>query len=116
VAKLRVFTGTWNVAGQKPAQSLSDWFGKDSYDMYVIALQEMDLSTEAYIVYDDSKDLEWSTHVEKSLPPSYKKVGSKQLVGMLIMIYIRTDLFTNISEFTGVTIGQGFVGMVCGVK
>ncbi|KAI8894695.1 Endonuclease/exonuclease/phosphatase [Globomyces pollinis-pini] len=115
---LKIFCGTWNVAGENPSESLRPWLGTlpgETPDIYILSFQEMDLSTEAFLVYDNSKEGIWSYEIEKALGVQevpYTKVISKQLVGMLILIYSKVEHVEIISEITTASIGTGLLGMI----
>ena len=110
-SNVKLFVGTWNVAGQAPDQDISSWFGGDTYNIYVFGLQEIDLSTQAYIVNDGSNELAWAAKLEEGLGPECVRVGSKQMIGMLLMVYARKADAEEISEFSSTSIGQGFIGL-----
>ncbi|KAG0249594.1 hypothetical protein DFQ27_009915, partial [Actinomortierella ambigua] len=85
------FVGTWNVNGKSAPESVDAWLHvKDQErqpDLYVLCFQELDLSAEAYIVLDGSKEEEWTRCISNSLGDGYEKVVSKQLVGLLIFMF-----------------------------
>ena len=108
---INVFVGTWNVAGQMPNQDIKSWFGEADYDIFVFGLQEMDLSTQAYLINDGVSESAWAKHVEKALGSSFVRVGSKQMIGMLLMVYVKKEESESISEFSSTSIGQGFIGL-----
>jgi len=67
--KFSVFTGTWNVNGQYPSESLEAWLGSDSTppDLYAIGFQELDISKEAFLGMESPREHEWHSQVAK--PP-----------------------------------------------
>jgi hypothetical protein len=81
------FIGTWNVAGREPPESdeqgIDMWLlgpSSEDPDFFVLGFQEMDLSTEAYFVYDPTKEEAWCESIEASLSKrtaKYTKVCRK---------------------------------------
>ncbi|KAJ3032744.1 Type II inositol 1,4,5-trisphosphate 5-phosphatase, partial [Rhizophlyctis rosea] len=80
--------------------------------MYVLGFQELDLSTEAYILVDNAKEEEWSRGIEFALKGKYVKVASKQLVGMLIVLYVKREEVDFVSEISALYVGTGILGMM----
>ncbi|KAG2176616.1 hypothetical protein INT44_007280, partial [Umbelopsis vinacea] len=70
-----VFAGTWNVHGSTPDESLAPWLLGNATenekaiepDIYIIGLQEMDLSTEAYLWTDATRENAWCDAVLNGL-------------------------------------------------
>ncbi|KAI8596049.1 Endonuclease/exonuclease/phosphatase [Dissophora ornata] len=112
---MHAFVGTWNVNGRTAPDSLDAWLNVDSEtkpDIYVLCFQELDLSAEAYIVLDSSKEEEWTRAIAVSLGGGYQKVMSKQLVGLLIVMYAKNDHAKYIKEVTAHSAGVGIMGML----
>ena len=99
-----VFTGTWNVNGQLPSESLTPWLqqpGKSLFsapvttelpDIYAIGFQELDLSAEAFVFNDSQREDQWIQCIEQSLPTAgkYYKVKHVRLVGMMLAVYAKS--------------------------
>lgn len=47
------------------------------------SFQELDLSAEAYIVFDGAKEEEWTRAIAESLGSGYQKVWSKAIVELV---------------------------------
>ncbi|KAJ3205252.1 hypothetical protein HDU67_008937 [Dinochytrium kinnereticum] len=110
---LRLFVGTWNVNGNDVTEDLSPWLAcEEKPDMYILGFQELDLSTEAYILSDRTKEDEWCAAIEKAIGSSYVKVASKQLVGMLIVSYLADHHSGRISEISCESVGTGILGLM----
>lgn len=77
-----------------------------------LSFQELDLSAEAYIVLDGSREEEWTKAIADSLGTNYKKVMSKQLVGLLIVMFAVEDHFGYIKEVTTHSVGVGIMGIL----
>ncbi|KAI8923326.1 hypothetical protein BC831DRAFT_501480 [Entophlyctis helioformis] len=116
---LKLFVSTWNVNNKAVTESLSPWLATakdDEPDMYILGFQEVDLSTEAYIMGSSLKEEEWCKAVESALAESqtekYIKVASKQLVGMLMIVYIRKSLYPFLHDVSTESVGTGILGMM----
>ncbi|KAI8613353.1 Endonuclease/exonuclease/phosphatase [Chytriomyces sp. MP71] len=117
-----VFTGTWNVNGNDPTEPLGKWLdvsdgeilGNDTgADLYVLGFQELDLSTEIYLISDNTKQTHWCEVIEQYLngmSSKYYRVAIKQLIGLLIVVYAKEDLKPEISEVTVESVGTGLMG------
>ncbi|KAF9586194.1 Type II inositol 1,4,5-trisphosphate 5-phosphatase [Lunasporangiospora selenospora] len=112
---MHAFVGTWNVNGRNATEKLDSWLhvdGDTKPDIYVLCFQELDLSAEAYIVFDGSKEEEWTRAIAESLGSGYQKIMSKQLVGLLIVMYASSEHAEHISEFTAQSAGCGIMGVL----
>jgi hypothetical protein len=109
---VKVWVGTWNVNSQTNfPSSLDDWIMNDDYDLFVFGFQELDTSTEAYLVQDSTREGEWSFLIEKTLK-NHSKVASKQLVGMLILIYVKSNKEKYVSQVNVESLGTGLLGIL----
>ena len=109
---VKVWVGSWNVNSQMDLPvSLESWILNDDYDFCVFGFQELDTSTEAYIVQDYKREAEWSLLIEKKLK-DYTKIISKQLVGMLVLVYVKSSLENYVSNVQTDCIGTGLLGMI----
>ncbi|TPX59296.1 hypothetical protein SpCBS45565_g07773 [Spizellomyces sp. 'palustris'] len=113
----RVFVGSWNVNGQSPSQSIAPWLQATEEDpsLFVLGFQELDLNTQAYLYSDTTKEEEWSKAIEQALKSrgkKYVKVASKQLVGMLIVLYIDERERDKVKEISAEYLGTGLLGMM----
>ena len=124
---LHVCCGTYNVNGKEPISRCGDktqplelqaWVqglaGDHPADLYVLGFQELDLSAEAFVFDNSSREELWAEALEVSFPPEgrYKKVKTKILVGMLIMVYAREDLRLNITGVQAAAQATGIMGVM----
>ncbi|CAG9534899.1 unnamed protein product [Cercopithifilaria johnstoni] len=99
-----IFITTFNVNGRMPAlEDLSNWLACSSAsapDFYVVGLQEMDLSPQAFLMNTSARHSGWQIVIQKSLPNStgYILVQEVRLVGILLMIYRRIDCRVRVDD------------------
>ncbi|KAL1459505.1 hypothetical protein WDU94_011477 [Cyamophila willieti] len=111
---IQIFIGTWNVNGQSPSCSLSDWLSitTDPPHVYAIGFQELDLSKEAFLLNETPKEGEWLRAVTKSLHPGavYKEICLVRLVGMMLIVFVEENLAQRVDHVVCDTVGTGFMG------
>ncbi|MFH4978014.1 hypothetical protein AB6A40_004723 [Gnathostoma spinigerum] len=95
-----VFVSTFNVNGKAAPTAIPEWFvhpGKPA-DFYVIGLQEMDLSTQAFFYDVSSRQDDWINCIARSLPSrlNYSLVEVVRLVGIMLVIFRRSDCKVNV--------------------
>lgn len=109
-----VFTGSWNVNGKSPVESLKEWLAVDAEppDFYAIGFQELDLSKEAYVFTDTPKEEEWLEAVKAGLNSSvsYKLVKLIRLVGIMLIVFIKEELYEHVRNVAAVYVGTGIMG------
>jgi len=116
--KINIFIGTWNVNGRNPDCSLKEWlnsYKNKTPDIYVIGLQEMDLSKEAYIVNNNEKENQWCEKIEEGINTAnkkYVKIASQQMIGICIFAFVRKELKKIISNVSTSFIGCGLMGVM----
>lgn len=106
-------------------------------DILVLGFQELDLSAEALLIsYTTDREEMWLSSIFAALGEAgakYTKVNhgtlkgdlrcieicilrrqlvSRQLVGMLIIVLVKTDVIMNISDVRTGAVGAGFMGMM----
>ena len=81
IQQFSIYCATWNVNGQSPNGSVSQWLSdtssgpdNDAPDLYAIGFQELDLSKEAFLFTESVKEDEWKAIVDASLHPKAKYV------------------------------------------
>ncbi|GJQ13577.1 hypothetical protein GpartN1_g5368.t1 [Galdieria partita] len=108
-----IFVTTWNVNGRKPIIEIRDWLlpsklemidednqpfigsiNVGDVDIYVIGLQEVqELSGTNAVLTDPNRGRLWQHRIEMTLfaPERYVCVQSRQLVGILLLVFVRKD-------------------------
>lgn len=121
---LRVFCGTWNVNGKPPSSSLDQFLREfegqgDSDtevipDIYAIGFQELDLSAQALMGAESSREEPWTVAVETTLTRvgSYQKLLGLRLVGILLLVYVRQHLFQHVSDQDSDYVTTGIGGIM----
>ncbi|VDM95767.1 unnamed protein product [Thelazia callipaeda] len=105
-----IFITTFNVNGRLPAlDTIPNWLTRDGIsdpDFYVVGLQEMDLSPQAFLMNTSTRHSDWHSVVCNSLPSAgYSLVQEVRLVGILLMIYRRIDCEVRV-ENSAVDVGS----------
>ncbi|KAI9596347.1 Endonuclease/exonuclease/phosphatase, partial [Syncephalis fuscata] len=75
----------------------------------------LDLSAEAYLIADTTREEMWCGAIETTLnqsPDKYVKIISRQLIGMLIVVYVKCSISDQVREVTSASIGCGLMGMM----
>ncbi|EMR08552.1 hypothetical protein PNEG_03033 [Pneumocystis murina B123] len=113
---LRIKICTWNVNGKGPIEDLSEWLlykvCDQCVELYAIGLQEVDLSTEAYLRNDNTKENLWDKAIISVLGDHYEKIVSKQLVGILLFIYAHKIISPSLTSVMTSFVGCGIMGIM----
>ncbi|KAG9291950.1 hypothetical protein G9A89_004888 [Geosiphon pyriformis] len=65
---ISVFAATWNVNGKFASDILDTWLACETEpDIYAIGFQELDLSAEAFLLYDSTREEDWTSAVAHGL-------------------------------------------------
>lgn len=120
--EIRVSTGTFNVNGHLPnvqgsaIVDLKKWLkAEEDPDLIVIGLQEADTSSGAYLYYSSVREEAWTRAAFDAMgryAGQYCKVASKQLVGLLILVFSRLSLRNSITNIATATASVGFGGFI----
>lgn len=122
---------TWNVNGKlfksagsgSPSEDGLNGLFSGKEELVIVGLQEVDNSAEAFIrssysALDSTTAVDdyWSRIILNSLNSAsesqkYRKLASKQLVGILIFAFVRTDCVDHVSFVASDSKGTGILGM-----
>ncbi|CUS10085.1 unnamed protein product [Tuber aestivum] len=122
--KIRIKVASWNVAACDGAErDLEEWFLDHRKDfesegdgdgngvgIYVLALQEVvDVTvSENFMKYMDPRiSLKWEAHAQAALPAGYICRASKQLIGLLLMVFVSPDLSPLVTSVSAAVVGTG---------
>lgn len=113
----KIFIATWNVNGQPPSDiELNEWLSttEEVPDIYAIAFQELDLSAKAFTVSETRPDPVWVKRVMDGLHPGavYEELISVRLVGMMLIVVIRSDLRELVQSYSTAVVGTGALNMM----
>ncbi|KAJ9169219.1 hypothetical protein P3X46_017431 [Hevea brasiliensis] len=122
IENLKILAGTWNVAqGRASCDSLISWLGSVAGDVgiVVVGLQEVEMGAGvlAMSAAKETVGLEgssvgqwWLDMIDKTLDegPSFERVGSRQLAGLLIAVWIRNNLKAYVGDVDAAAVPCGF--------
>ncbi|XP_059655619.1 type I inositol polyphosphate 5-phosphatase 12-like [Cornus florida] len=126
---VKILVGTWNVGQAKASpESLMSWLGSASSDVgiVVVGLQEVEMGA-GFLAMSAAKEtvgLEgsavgqwWQDTIGKTLDEgsTFQRVGSRQLAALLIAIWVRKDLRTNVGDLDVAAVACG-LGRAIGNK
>lgn len=119
---LKIFTGTWNVGQEKASpDSLISWLGSVVSDVgiVVVGLQEVEMGA-GFLAMSAAKEtvgLEgsslgqwWLDMIGKTLGEgsTFQRVGSRQLAGLLIAIWARSNIRAHVGDVDAAAVPCGF--------
>ncbi|RPB05596.1 DNase I-like protein [Choiromyces venosus 120613-1] len=122
--RIWIKVASWNVAACDGAErDLEEWLVDHQKDfksegdedarevgIYVLALQEVvDVTaTENFMTYMDPKiSLKWEAHAQAAVPTGYICRASKQLIGLLLMVFVSPDLSPLVTSVSTAVVGTG---------
>lgn len=82
-------------------------------DVVVMGFQELDLSTEALLRYSPERAQAYETHLKSTLNQfagDFQWVTSKQLVGLFMVIFARSDFVQHMGEVHSASVATGPLG------
>jgi hypothetical protein len=121
ILPLTTFVGTWNCAGDSPRESIVTWLKGSSQasvdpDILFIGLQEVCKLTPANMLGDLSRVQEWilfvCNEVREAFPSRFLLVTHKDLVGLLLIVFIKEKHHAGIHSVETSAIKLGFRGYI----
>ncbi|XP_076895562.1 type I inositol polyphosphate 5-phosphatase 13-like isoform X1 [Bidens hawaiensis] len=118
---IKLMVGTWNVGQGKPCQeALISWVGSQAsdVDILVVGLQEVEMGAgflamsaakETIGVEGSSNGQWWQDAIGKAMGEgsAFERVGSRQLAGLLIAIWVRKSLRTHVGDLDVAAVACG---------
>nr|XP_043610786.1 type I inositol polyphosphate 5-phosphatase 13-like [Erigeron canadensis] len=118
---VKLMVGTWNVGQGKPCQeALISWIGSQAsdVDIIVVGLQEVEMGAgflamsaakETIGVEGSSNGQWWQDAIGKAMGEgsTFERVGSRQLAGLLIAIWVRKSLRTHVGDLDVAAVACG---------
>ncbi|CAI0421187.1 unnamed protein product [Linum tenue] len=122
IENLKILTGTWNVAeGRATRDSLVSWLGCAAGDagIVVVGLQEVEMGAGALAMSaaKETVGLEgssvgqwWLDMIDKVLDEgsTFERVGNRQLAGLLISVWVRSNLKPHVGDVDAAAVPCGF--------
>ncbi|XP_074321189.1 type II inositol polyphosphate 5-phosphatase 15 [Silene latifolia] len=120
--KLKILAGTWNVAeGRASEDSLISWLGcaASDVDVVVVGFQELEMGAGALAMSaaKETVGLEgssvgqwWLDSIGNILDEgsTFQRVGSRQLAGLLIGVWVRNNLHAHVGDVDAAAVPCGF--------
>ncbi|GAA6054854.1 hypothetical protein JCM3770_004109 [Rhodotorula araucariae] len=118
--EIRVWCGTFNVNDKQPKRvaDIEPWLdGCAGAELLVFGFQELDLSTEAMLRYTPYREDAWRHAIEEALAArypdvAYTKLHSRQLVGALLLVFVRDDVRQHVRDVSSASLATGLMGML----
>lgn len=109
---LVIFIGTFNANAKNPKGSFQEWLKtEDEPDIYAIGCQEVVNLNAFNMVTPAHMSRPWENKLKQEIPKKYCLISSKQLVGILLVIFVRRELLPYISSIQFDTVGVGFLNV-----
>eukprot|EP00127_Corallochytrium_limacisporum_P007462 Clim_evm7s252 gene=Clim_evmTU7s252 len=119
---VRVLCGTFNVGLQPAMEAVDIWLQESPPpEIIVVGFQEVDLSAETLYSFEDTRGaIAWREVVEEALDryenTSYYCVATRQLIGVYLVVYVKTSLRNAVSRVSGTYVKCGALGGRVGNK
>lgn len=119
--EISIFIGTFNVNGEIYNDDISSWIlpnGDDNEnlnDLYIIGLEEVvELTTSKMLITDNSKRNFWENKILNTLNGQdnrFRLLFSNQLGGIVLMMFAKNDVLSNITKIESDAKKTGFGGI-----
>ncbi|KAF8021184.1 hypothetical protein BT93_G1574 [Corymbia citriodora subsp. variegata] len=118
----QIFVSTWNVGGVAPEDDLSieDWLDVHDHpcDIYVLGFQEVVPLKASAVLGSENPTIQtkWNAAIGKSLnwtgheQGKFHCMASKQMVGILVTVWVHGELVPHISHPSAACVGCGIMG------
>lgn len=119
--QLLLLTGTWNVNGRSPDPNIdiSPWLFPRSrqdqkpIDVFLLGLQEIQfLSGVDAVRTDPVKGIAWRKKIQTCLGSDYERVAERQLVGIMVFVFVRKNHVPFLSNVQLSYAATGFLNAV----
>lgn len=114
--EIKIKVITWNCGNILTTETFDEMLNfSEEMDIYVICLQEIDMSTIAMIREETEISQEWTKIIMNSFSKSkttYSKLCQKQMVGLYTCIVVKKDHLGSIKNLRTSCIGTGALGLV----
>jgi len=118
---LCVCVNSWNVAAKRPPAGLAEWLQlQRGADVYAVGLQEVvELSAQNLAAGASGKlsadAAAWEALIDQELSQAcgdeaYTKVACRQLMGLLLLVYVRTEHLPHCRPTRTAALGTGLLG------
>ena len=118
---MNIFVGTYNVNAKKLDGSLNNWLlanGRESVDVYALGFQEIVELNAINVGIDGTKTTQraqyWQDKIRESLDSSgirYSFLMEKYMVGLLVVVFIKEEIFNNVKDIRCSSLGCGMASL-----
>lgn len=114
--EVKISIGTFNCNSQPPGNiDVDEWLHiqRDDPDILVVGIEEAEASNLAFVLWSPFVEDGWNAAIESAMGSrlcDYEKLTSKQLVGTMMLVYIRKSISHRISNLATSSVGIGVGG------
>ena len=119
LSDITVVCATWNVGESHPVVNMESWLragcdaGRNPH-IIAVSLQEVDMSVKALANEQSNKGAVWLQNIHQQLggPEAYTPMNPTQVVGLMLLIFVRTDINSQVRHVSSDVIRQGKHGLI----